>query len=465
MARGKTKTDRRDFLKKSSKIVASASVLSMGLNPVKLIASDKAFTNDVNANNKKRIALVGTGGRGSISWGKDLLEQLPDKVEMVGLCDINPKRVEFSKKYMGTNAKTYVAKDFDKMLKETKPDAVIVTTTDCFHAKYAVRAMELGRDVICEKPLATEAEQCQQLIDTEVKTGQKIYTTFNVRHMAEAEEIKKVIMSGELGKIISAEFNEYLDIHHGASYFRRWHGKKRFSGSLLVHKASHHFDQMNWALDAEPVSVHAFGKVAFYGKNNSYRARNCRNCPFKNKCDFYWDITKDKMAMDLYVKNEDADGYLRDGCVWDNEIDTYDSMTVEVKYNNGVILNYSLNAFLPYEGQYIAFNGEKGRLDVRIYYRQPWEVSHQNEFRLTKNFKDAKTWNVKINKGSHGGADSKLREMMFNSEIPDPLGKMAGSRAGVMASLIGIAARKSIETGETINIKDLVKFPKVWGWF
>lgn len=131
------------------------------------------------------------------------------------------------------------------MIKETKPDAVIVTTPDCFHVEYATRAMELGCDVICEKPLATEADQCQKLLDAEIKTGKKIITTFNVRHQKEAEEIKKVIMSGELGRIISAEFQEYLDIDHGASYFRRWHGKSRFSGTLLVHKTSHHFDLFN----------------------------------------------------------------------------------------------------------------------------------------------------------------------------------------------------------------------------
>ncbi len=80
-------------------------------------------------------------------------------------------------------------------------------------------------------------------------------------------------MSGTLGRIISAEFMEYLDIDHGASYFRRWHGKSRFSGTLLCHKASHHFDQINWFLDAEPVEVSAFGDVAFYGKNNPFRGK------------------------------------------------------------------------------------------------------------------------------------------------------------------------------------------------
>ena len=269
-------------------------------------------------------------------------------------------------------------------------------------------------------------------------------------------------MSGTLGRIISAEFMEYLDIDHGASYFRRWHGKSRFSGTLLCHKASHHFDQINWFLDAEPVEVSAFGDVAFYGKNNPFRGKNCRNCSFTDKCEFYWDISGSQLMTDMYVACEKEDGYLRDGCVWDNEIDTFDTMTVEVKYNTGVILSYTLNAFLPYEGQRIAFNGQKGRLDVRRFQRQPWDPGHGSDFRLTHSFKDTKTWHVDPSVGTHGGADKKLKDLLFLQEEKDPLGKMADSRAGIFSSLIGIAARQSIETGKKVTISDLIDFPVGW---
>jgi len=447
---------RRDFLGKGTKIVAASAAALTTLTTV--VPSNAAN------GGKIKVALVGTGSRGSGTWGKNLIHPLKDYVEMVGLCDINPKRLKYAKGYIDTDAPLYPSGDFDRMIKETKPDYVIVTTPDCFHAHYAIRAMKLGCNAISEKPLATEAEQCQKLLDTEIQTGKSVTTTFNARHGASAEEIKRIILSGELGRIISAEYHEYLDIDHGASYFRRWHGKARFSGSLLVHKASHHFDQMNWWLDAEPEEVHAFGKVDFYGSNNPFRARNCRSCPFTKKCKFYWDIMKDKRYKELYVDNEDADGYLRDGCVWDNEIDTYDSMTVEVKYNNGVILSYSLNAYMPYEGQGIAFNGENGRLDVRNFHRQPWDVNNSAEFRYTQSFGKTRTWGVNSGKGEHGGSDMKLKRLLFVPDEKDPLAKLAGSRAGVMSSLIGIAARKSIETGERIKIADLVDVPLNWKW-
>jgi predicted dehydrogenase len=318
--------------------------------------------------------------------------------------------------------------------------------------------MELGCNVISEKPVATEADQCQRIIDAETRTGQRVDVTFNVRYMMESDAIKNIILSGDLGRIVSIDFQEYLDVNHGASYYRRWHGKIKNSGSLLVHKASHHFDMVNWLIDAEPLEIKATGRLAFYGKNNAYRDRNCRTCSFKEKCKFYWDMTKSKNAMELYGACEDVDGYYRDGCIWDNEIDSYDTSAVEVLYDNGTILNYSMNAFMPYEGQRISLTGEKGRLDVRIFARQPWETEHSIEMRLSKNFGESKLWGISPPNGGHGGADSKLKDMLLKPNQSDPLGKRAGSRAGILSSLIGIAARESIETGETIEISNLIKF-------
>ena len=437
---------RRNFVIKTSKAIAGISVLPA--IPMVAKPTDTKRTN---------VALVGTGSRGINSWGINLVGPYAEFVEMVGLCDSNIKRVEVAKEMIGINVKTYHSKDFDLMVKEQKPDVVIVTTTDSFHVDYICRAMELGCDVVSEKPIATEADQCQRILDTEKKTGRKVYVGFNVRHMNESMEMKRVLSSGELGKIIAIEYHEYLDTQHGASYFRRWHGKTKFSGSLLVHKSSHHFDLINWLLDAEPVDVQAMGKTAFYGSNNAFRGKNCRNCQFTDQCDFYWDMNKDKKSMRLYAECEDVDQYYRDGCVWDNAIDSQDTASVQVNYNNGTQLTYTMNAFLPYEGQYICFSGEKGRLDVRLNSRQPWETAAPFEFRLTKDRKSTKAWQVFPEVGGHGGADERVKDMFFKPDQPDPTGQRAGSRAGVLSSMIGIAARKSIATGEKIRIDELIK--------
>jgi predicted dehydrogenase len=404
---------------------------------------------------KKRVALVGTGIRGSSTWGRTLIRRYGDILDMVGLCDINPIRMEYAKQYMKANCSTYT--DFRKMIEETKPDAVIVTTTDCFHAKYICLAMEMGCDVITEKPMATDEKMTQSIIDTEKKTGKKLIVTFNYRYSPEAVKIKEILLSREIGEITSVDFNYYLDVYHGASYFRRWHGFKQYSGSLLVHKATHHFDLMNWWLAAEPVEVNAYGQLRRYGHNGKVRSLRCMDCPFKTSCEFFWDITTNKHLMNLYVNAESADGYIRDSCVFRKKINIWDTMNVQVQYHNRVTMSYSLNAFMPYEGYFVGFNGTKGRLDARVYHRQPWKVQSMADFRLTRNFKDSRIFSLKSGGAGHWGADRIMQDSIFRNQKPDPLQRRAGSRQGALSVLIGIASRRSIEQKRPFVVEELVK--------
>ena len=356
---------------------------------------------------------------------------------------------------MGAKCQTFV--DFKKMIESTKPDTVIVTTTDCFHSKYICQAMEMGCDVITEKPLATDENLCQNILDTEKKTGKKLIVTFNYRYSPDAVKIKEILMAKEIGEVTSVDFNYYLDIYHGASYFRRWHGFKQFSGSLLVHKATHHYDLMNWWLAAEPVEVNAYGELRKYGHNGTFRSLQCRDCPHKSKCEFFWDITTNKHLMNLYAKAESEDGYIRDACVFRKKINIWDSMNVQVQYHNRVTMSYSLNAFMPYEGYFVGFNGTKGRLDARIFHNQPWNPESMADFRITQNFGKTQTFGLKSGGSGHWGADRVMQDRILRKPGEDLLGQGAGSRDGALSILIGIAARRSIEQERPFKIEELVK--------
>ena len=134
---------RRHFLATTGAIAGTAL-----LNPLSDI---KAKTTGISAptGKKLRIALVGTGGRGTSMWGRDILKSYPDYLEFVGLCDKNEGRVETGKRIIGTSCPTYT--DFEKMINETKPDVLIVTTMDSTHHQFIIRGMELGADIITEK--------------------------------------------------------------------------------------------------------------------------------------------------------------------------------------------------------------------------------------------------------------------------------------------------------------------------
>lgn len=128
---------------------------------------------------------------------------------------------------------------------------------------------------------------------------------------------------------------------------------------------------LNWWLEADPEEVYANGQLTFYGKNNSFRHTNCRPCPYKDKCKFYFDMTRDERLAAIYADNEQYDAYLRDGCVWHEDIDIFDKMAVQIKYASNVQVSYSLTTHSPYEGYRIAFDGTEGRLEAWIKERQP----------------------------------------------------------------------------------------------
>lgn len=423
---------------------------------------------------KKRLAIVGTGIRGTTFWGKRILENYPDLVDFVGLCDINPGRAEFARSYINTTCPLFT--NFEEMMINTRPDMLVVTTVDATHHEFIIKGLEMGVDVLSEKPMTTDEEKCQKILDAERKSGKKLIVGFNYRYGPHMTKIKEILASKDIGRITSVDFHWYLNIYHGASYFRRWHGIRSKSGTLLVHKATHHFDLLNWWLDSDPVEVFAYGELEHYGKNNSFRGEKCRNCQYQSKCKFFWDITRDVMLTNLYTENEHHDGYIRDNCLWRNEIDIYDKMAVQIKYANNVQVSYSLTTYSPYEGWRITFNGMDGRLES--WQDIPWrrsekinqaelhakEMQQENVEKITdyeelvimKNFENYKMIKLPKGRGGHGGGDQRLQDQIFRTpDMPDPLRHVAGSRDGAMSILIGIAARKSIESGKPVRIADL----------
>ena len=433
--------NRREFVKTAGAAIAAVSFL-----PSAISAAAPA---------RRRYAIVGTGDRATGMWGSDLVKRYPDLLEFVGLCDPNSKRVVAAQKMIGISCPTFT--NFNEMLTTSKPDLLMVATVDSFHSEYIAKALDRGIDVITEKPMVIDEKQCQVVLDAEKRNNRKIIVAFNYRYSPKHQKVKEILMSGEIGPIISVDFNWYLDVYHGSDYFRRWHRLKSRGGSLLVHKATHHFDLMNWWLAADPVEVSASGALKVYGKNGTFRGKNCRNCEYKDKCRFYYDVTKSEKRMKLYVECEDVDNYYRDGCVFREDIDIYDSMSLVVKYSNGVNMNYSLNAFMPFEGFRLAFNGEKGRLEIRDYERQPFQVIEASEMYLTKSFGQQEKIPVPKGIGGHAGGDPRLQDLIFRkTEMPAYM-QLPDSRAGAMSCLTGIAARKSIETGQPVKIRDLVR--------
>ncbi len=401
---------------------------------------------------KMKIAIVGTGVRALGMWGRPVLAEFGDTVEFVGLYDINEGRAHSFQKMLNLNCPVF--KGFDQMMQQSKPDWLMVMTVDGTHHEFIIKGMEYGANIITEKPMTIDEEKCEAILQAEKRTGKKIIVTFNYRYSPHRQKIWELLQADTIGKITSVDFHWYLDVYHGADYFRRWHRLRKNSGSLLVHKATHHFDLLNWWIDSDPEEVSALGGQEFYGKNGPYRNSHCRTCTHKTVCPFYFDVLKNTDYTELYVKNEAYDGYTRDGCVFKEDVDIFDKMAVQIKYANKVQVSYSLTTYSPYEGYRISFNGTKGKLDAWIKERQPWEETEGDVIEITTNFGKRERIEISNKEEGHGGGDERLRKQVF-SPGPDPFKQAAGSRDGALSCLIGIAARKSIDTGNPVAIGSL----------
>ncbi|KAF8876763.1 oxidoreductase [Infundibulicybe gibba] len=358
---------------------------------------------------------------------------------VVALCEPNSVRAQYHNELLASldapAVPVYQPSEFGEMLKKERVDVVVITCVDALHDGYIIPALEAGVRVLTEKPMTTDAEKCRKILETVQRTGRHLTVTFNYRYNPVHELVKRTIAEGKIGRVLSVHFEWLLDTVHGADYFRRWHRQKSNSGGLMVHKAGHHFDLVNWWIDAEPETVAGFGKLAFYGEEagkkhgwaKEYeRARGSEAA----KADPFPFISNDMSVM---------------------------------------------TAYSPWEGYRVMFNGSQGRLELEVV-ESNTEMSglihgtqalpHVGDVSITLQ----KLWGkpeklpVKVEHGSHGGGDARMLNVLFgplpgqSEEVGDAAKQGANEKDGAMALAVGLLANESFRTGAFADVKSL-QFP------
>jgi predicted dehydrogenase len=440
---------RRGFLQAGGAALIGGAVLA---TPLQAQAGAAGVAASAGANRKRRVAIVGTGVRGIGMYGRPVMRQYAETSDLVGICDQNPGRVRVAQGMIGTRAPTFTR--LEEMLTRTRPEVLVVTSWDWEHHNNIILGMQHGADIIVEKPITIDERKAQAILDAQRQFGKQVVVTHNYRFSPHRAKLKELLMQGIVGDITSVDFHWNITHDHLQRYMQRWHGHTDRSGSLWVHKSSHHFDLINWWLDSEPVEVSAYGSLERFGHNGPFRGPHCRPCPHKAECPYYFDITRSQELMQLYVQNEHHDGYIRDNCVFRESIDIHDKHSAVVKYANGAFLNYSLTGEAPYEGFWLAFNGTKGRIEGREGGRGTGERYH--EWHVLLRGQQPQVVRVGFEEGGHWGGDPILLDRLFKDpNAPDPLHQAASAREGVMSVLAGVAARKSAVSGAPVRIAGL----------
>jgi predicted dehydrogenase len=246
-----------------------------------------------------------------------------------------------------------------------------------------------------------------------------------------------------------------------------------------VHKSTHHFDLVNWWLDAIPDEVFARGQLDFYGRANAIargdealtRYARYTDEPAAATDPFRLNLRDGGNLESLYFRAEADSGYRRDQNVFREGIDIYDNMGALVRYRTGALLTYSLVSFSSREGMRVSFTGDRGTLEYHEFLgthiirgqsdaeldREQSTADRPVEFiRVYPHFKPSYDVPVERSKGGHGGADPALMENLFSSAAPpDPFQRAAGHEQGAASILVGIAANESIASHRPVNLREL----------
>jgi predicted dehydrogenase len=436
---------------------------------------------------RRRCAVVGLGARAQL-FTEALTGPHADRMELVGFCDVNAHRMAVHNDWIAAAhpghppVPSYAAEDFEEMLRRERVDLVVVCSVDRTHDHYIVRALEAGCDVVTEKPMTTDAERARRILDAQRRTGGDVRVAFNYRYNPVHSAVRELIAAGDIGEVGSVHFEWLLDLRHGADYFRRWHRDKANSGGLMVHKATHHFDLVNWWLGTEPVSVYAQGGLFFYGDEAGRRrglARDYARAHGSAAAEgdpFAVRLADSSVLSSLYLDAEGEDGYHRDQNVFGPGVSIEDDMAVLVRYASGATLTYHLTAYAPWEGYRIAFNGSEGRIELLVE-ESTWTrpevrsdgasaVMHgaavgdeagRTELWLRRFWEEPRQLKVATGEGGHGGGDVRMLADLFGEQTSDGLGRAADAGDGARSLVTGLAANHSFMTGLPVTTRDLLE--------
>lgn len=394
------------------------------------------------------LGVIGAGARGE-SFARQLFEGHP-RATLFGVCDLDGDRLnKFCEwcKLEGTPRYT----DMTRFFAEPDMDGVIICTPDFTHADVATAAMEAGKAVYIEKPLAHTLADCHRIVAAQRRTGRTAYVGFNLRASPAHQQLRDLVQAGTLGQMLYASGLEVLHHSHGAAYMRRFHRKKAFSGGLLNHKSCHDLDLMLWVMGHQ----HKVVRVASFGGTNvltpdKQPAKFCHECPpdiwqacpYKAVAGFHFPIG----AKEPGYHQGKPDVYGSDNCVYDADKDIIDNQVAIFEWDNGARATFSLQMFQNPGRRELMFLGEKGTAELR------------GGLRVTlSNCGDTVEYGFGKRSGGHGGTDPSMIGRFVHA-IETGSSSDSGLAQGLAATALALKADESRLTGRVVEIS-----PEVYG--
>jgi predicted dehydrogenase len=366
-----------------------------------------------------RLGVIGIGGRGGL-WR--YWHQPQGRSVVVGAADVDPAQLAaFQKEHGGA---PFVTGDYRALLERKDVDAIAVTSPDFCHEEQAVAALEAGKHVFCEKPLAITIAGCDHILSTAQRTGHKLMVGFNMRYMAIFRTMKEILNSGAIGEVKAVWVRHFVGFG-GDFYYHDWHARRQNTTSLMLQKGSHDIDMVHWLTGRYTTRVAAFGGLDYFGGDKPNDLR-CPTCPDRETC----------------IEAQDP-AATRQQCAFRQEVDVEDNSTVIMQLEGGIKASYLQCHFTPdYHRNYVLI-GTEGRIENSEPEMKVWVKTRRTH--TWRSLAD-RTYDIKPAQGSHSGADPVITrdfcDMVLDGKEPE-----APAIAGRMSVAVGCQAAESMRHG------------------
>lgn len=378
--------NRREVLK-SLGITAGAGLFSPQiLSPDQdhdLIPLDNSIRHEYYSRPVTAITL-GAGARGNV-YGNYALA-FPGELKIVGVAEPIPFRLSRYAK-MHEIAEKYCFTTWEDVFKLPKfADAIIISTPDDLHYHPCMKAIEMGYDVLLEKPIAPSISQCTDIRDSAVKHNRIVAVCHVLRYAPYFIKMAELIQSGAIGEIVSIQHLEPIEhIHMSHSYVRgNWHNSKT-STPIILAKSCHDLDILLWMTGKPCKKVFAMGGLRWFRAENAPPGATNRctdGCPAEPECvfsakriylrekrgwAFVMDLPDDKSLHDAHILEHLKTGnYGR--CVYKMENDQPDHYIASMEFEDSITVAFSMEAFTSYGGRRTRIMGTRGDIvgDMKI---------------------------------------------------------------------------------------------------
>ncbi len=327
---------------------------------------------------KLKIGVIGAGGRGRLAQ----LAHKPDQgVELVAGVDI---RQDILKDFKEKFPESFVSTNYRELLEIKEIDAVFITTPDFLHEEHALAAIESGKAIYLEKPMAITIDGCDKILKKAKEKNVKIYVGHNMRHFLTITMMKHLIDSGIIGEV-KAGWCRHFVAYGGDAYFKDWHAERSKSTGLLLQKAAHDIDVLHWLCGGYSKRVVALGGLTLYDRikdRHSFQKRGDASFRIEN-----WPPLTQKQLNPV--------------------IDVEDLSMMLMELDNGVFCSYQQCHYTPDAWRNYTIIGTHGRIEnfgdvpgdaaIKVWHRR----CGYNPYGDIQHYVPPAT-------GSHGGADPSI---------------------------------------------------------